>query len=84
MLAQAQSLMFEKAIKDKLSPSVLARLAQQVSSFYHRAHSLCVTTRVSVPKEWTDRLLFQARRPRPGLQRPHAPSPAPTPAVQGV
>lgn len=42
MLGQAQACFFEKAMREKMPPSVLARLAMQAHLYFKRAHSSCV------------------------------------------
>ena len=59
MLAQAQALFYEKAVKDKSSRSLLAKLANQASNFYATAHQTAVQLKDHVDPSWVNHAKFQ-------------------------
>ena len=59
MLAQAQALFYEKAVKDKSSRGLLAKLANQASEFYANACSSAEALRTHLDPSWESHCMFQ-------------------------
>lgn len=78
-LAQAQSLFFEKAVMDKMTPANLARLAQHTADLYAKAAQACGSLGSAASLlQWGTRLLFQVCAPaRAHSAPPSAPARAP-------
>lgn len=59
MLAQAQALFYEKAVKDKSSRGLLAKLANQTSNFYSTAAQMAAGLKDHVDPSWISHCKFQ-------------------------
>ena len=59
MLAQAQALFYEKAVKDKSSKGLLAKLANQAANFYGTAFSMAQSLKNHVDPSWATHCRFQ-------------------------
>ena len=59
MLAQAQALFYEKAVKDKTSRGLLAKLANQTSNFYGTASQMASSLREHIDPSWAAHCRFQ-------------------------
>ena len=59
MLAQAQALFYEKAVRDKSSKGLLAKLANQASNFYATAASLAAGLSDHLDPSWASHCRFQ-------------------------
>jgi programmed cell death 6-interacting protein len=59
MLAQAQALFYEKAVKDKSSRGLLAKLANQTSNFYGTAAQMAVSLQEHIDASWAAHCRFQ-------------------------
>ena len=59
MLAQAQALFYEKAVKDKSSRSLLAKLANQASNFYATAYQTAIQLKDHLDPSWVSHAKFQ-------------------------
>ena len=59
MLAQAQALFYEKAVRDKSSRGLLAKLSNQASNFYATAASTGAALRHHLDPSWENHCKFQ-------------------------
>ena len=59
MLAQAQALFYEKAVKDKSSRGLLAKLANQTSNFYETAAQMAAGLKDHLDPSWISHCKFQ-------------------------
>ena len=59
MLAQAQALFYEKAVKDKSSRGLLAKLANQASEFFGTAGQMAKSLGEHIDASWTAHCVFQ-------------------------
>ena len=59
MLAQAQALFYEKAVKDKSSRGLLAKLANQASDFFGTAGQMAKSLGDHIDPSWTAHCVFQ-------------------------
>jgi programmed cell death 6-interacting protein len=59
MLAQAQALFYEKAVKDKSSRGLLAKLANQTSNFYATAAQMAYGLKDHIDSSWGGHCKFQ-------------------------
>jgi programmed cell death 6-interacting protein len=59
MLAQAQALFYEKAVKEKSSRGLLAKLANQAASFYASAGEMAISLKEYLDPSWAVHCKFQ-------------------------